>query len=478
MVFTSLNFLLFFPVVIIIFYILPKKYRWKYLLVVSLFFYINIKPVFAILLVGVSLITYIFVLLIDKEESDKKREYLLFTGIFLIILPLFFFKYFNYINESIFSILEKMNIRWFLPKISLLLPIGISFYTFMAIGYVIDVYNDEIKVEKNFGLVTLFLSFFPLVLSGPIERAPSMLPQFKNTLDFNYQKAVNGFQLMLWGYFMKLVIADRLAIYLNYVFTTVDQQSGNTLLIATLLYPIQVYGDLGGYSLLAIGTANILGINVRPNFNRPFFSTSMSEFWRRWHMSLINWITNYLYTPISFSLRKYKLWGIVSALMITFLIAGIWHGAAITFIVWGTIQGIVVSFEALTKKQKNTLEKKYNLNNKIWYVLISIVFTYLLFAFSLLFGGAVGTISESFIVINKIFTDFNQTYIDKTTLNYAFIGISILLFSEFLEEFYPGKFLFFKNKNVFVRRISYYIILFLILVIGVFETNDFIYFQF
>ena len=195
-------------------------------------------------------------------------------------------------------------------------------------------------------------------------------------------------------------------------------------------------------------------------------------------MSLINWITDYLYTPISFSLRKYKLWGIVSALMITFLIAGIWHGAAITFIVWGTIQGIVVSFEALTKKQKNTLEKKYNLNNKIWYVLISIVFTYLLFAFSLLFGGAVGTISESFIVINKIFTDFNQTYIDKTTLNYAFIGISILLFSEFLEEFYPGKFLFFKNKNVFVRRISYYIILFLILVIGVFETNDFIYFQF
>jgi len=177
----------------------------------------------------------------------------------------------------------------------------------MAIGYTIDVYNEEIEAEKNLGIVGLFLSFFPLILSGPIERAGSMFPQFKNKLAFNYQKAVNGFQLMLWGYFMKLVVADRLAIYLDPIFTDIDHQSGSTIFLATLLYPIQVYGDLGGYTLIAIGTANILGIDVRPNFNRPFFASSMSQFWRRWHMSLISWITDYIYTPISFSLRKFKI---------------------------------------------------------------------------------------------------------------------------------------------------------------------------
>ena len=221
-------------------------------------------------------------------------------------------------------------------------------------------------------------------------------------------------------------------------------------MLATLLYPIQVYGDLGGYTLLAIGAANILGINIRPNFNRPFFAISMSEFWRRWHMSLINWITDYLYTPISFTLRKYKIWGIVMALMITFLIAGAWHGAAISFIVWGALQGIVVSFEALTKNQKSIFEKKYNLNNRFWYILLSIIFTYLLFAFSLLFGGAVNTITKSFMVINKIFTDSTPIFLNKPVLIYAFIGIIMLFISEFRDEFFPEKFQLFKNKNVVI----------------------------
>ena len=328
MIFTSLNFLVFFPTVIVLYYIIPKQFRWNFLLITSLFFYINIKPIYALLLLGISLITYIFALLIEKESSNKKRERLLIGSIILIILPLFFFKYFNFVNDSIFLILENLGLSWNLPEISFLLPIGISFYTFMAIGYVIDVYNEETRAEKNFGLITLFLSFFPLVLSGPIERAPSMLPQFKHKLEFNYQKIVNGLQLMLWGYFMKLVVADRIAIYVGQIFDHVDQHSGSTLFLATLLYPIQVYGDLGGYSLLAIGAANVMGINVRPNFNRPFFSTSMSDFWRRWHMSLITWLTDYLYTPLSFGLRKYKIWGIVIALMLTFIISGIWHGAA------------------------------------------------------------------------------------------------------------------------------------------------------
>ena len=283
---------------------------------------------------------------------------------------------------------------------------------------------------------------------------------------------------MLWGYFMKLVVADRLSIYLIPIFDNIDQYSGSTLFLATLLYPIQVYGDLGGYSLIAIGAANILGINVRPNFNRPFFATSMSDFWRKWHMSLITWITDYLYTPISFSLRKYKLWGIVLTLLITFLMAGIWHGATLSFLVWGLFQGIILSIEVLIKKQKSEYEKKYNLKKKSWYLLLSIVFTSFLFSFSFLFGGPVDTISESFLVIKMIFTDSNPIYWDKVTLGYAFIGIVMLFVSEFRDEYYPRKFLFFKNKNVFIRWISYFAILFIILLIGVFEGTKFIYFKF
>ena len=478
MIFTSLNFLVFFPTVIVLYYIIPKQFRWNFLLITSLFFYINIKPIYALLLLGISLITYIFALLIEKESSDKKRERLLIGSIILIILPLFFFKYFNFVNDSIFLILENLGLSWNLPEISFLLPIGISFYTFMAIGYVIDVYNEDTRAEKNFGLITLFLSFFPLVLSGPIERAPSMLPQFKHKLDFNYQKTVNGLQLMLWGYFMKLVVADRIAIYVGQIFDHVDQHSGSTLFLATLLYPIQVYGDLGGYSLLAIGAANVMGINVRPNFNRPFFSTSMSDFWRRWHMSLITWLTDYLYTPLSFALRKYKIWGIVIALMLTFIISGIWHGAALTFVVWGTLQGIVLSIEALTKKQKNTFEKKFKFVNKAGYILFSVVITYLLFAFSLLFGGAVDTISEAFLAIEKIFTYSGPIFLNQTVLAYAFVGVSMLFLSELRDEYFPTKFLLFKNKNMYIRWFAYYSVLFIILFIGVFSRNQFIYFQF
>ncbi|MBN1185297.1 MAG: MBOAT family protein [Bacteroidales bacterium] len=478
MVFTSLNFLLFFPSVAVIYYITPSKYRWIILLVASYFFYINIKPIFILLVAGVTASTYLFTCLIDITSNEAKKRNYMIINIILILLPLFFFKYFGAINNGMLEFMESVNLRWPLPEISLILPIGISFYTFMAIGYTIDVYNEKIRAEKNIGIVALFISFFPLILSGPIERAPSMLPQFKNKPEFNYQKAVNGFQLMLWGYFMKLVVADRLAIYLDPIFNDIGQHSGSTILLATLLYPIQVYGDLGGYTLIAIGTTKILGIDVRPNFNRPFFATSMSQFWRRWHMSLITWITDYLYTPISFGLRKFKVWGIVLALMITFLVAGIWHAATIGFIIWGTLHGIVLSTEALTKKQRSAFVKRYALDSKILYILFSMVFTYLLFAFSLLFGGATYSFSDSLLALNKIFTNADAIFLNKSVLIYASIGIALIFITEFRDEYFPGGFSLFKNKNVYIRWLSYYTVLILILLIGVFGREQFIYFQF
>ncbi len=478
MIFTALNFLIFFPVVIILYYIIPKRFRWGFLLVVSLGFYINIQPVYALLLVGVSIITYIVALLIEREKSERKKELFLTAGLVLILLPLFFFKYYNFVNETVFSLLSLLGIGWSLPEITWLLPIGISFYTFMAIGYVVDVYNEEVKAEKNLGLITLFLSFFPLVLSGPIERAPSILPQFRNKPDFNYQMAVTGFQLMLWGYFMKLVIADGLAIYISPILTQIDQHSGSTILLATLLYPMQIYNDLGGYSLIAIGAASVMGIRVRPNFKRPFFATSISELWRRWHMSLISWILDYVYTPLSFALRRYKMKGVLFTIVLTLFIMGMWHGASLAFLMWAFYQGIFISMEAVTKNRKFKLEQRYKLANKMWYVLLSMILTYTIFAFSFLTGGIRHTFSEGIMAIKKMFISFDPIFLNKPVLLYAFIGIIMLLLSEFRDEFFPNKFLLFKNKNVLIRWLSYFSVLLILFIFGVFKGGNFIYFNF
>ncbi len=405
MSFTSFNFLVFFPIVIIIYFLLPQKYRWLFLLVASYFFYINIKPIYALLLVGVTITTYFFAILIDKAKSEKNKQRLLIVDITLTLLPLFFFKYFTAVDKGVIDLLNYTGLHIPLPNISLILPVGISFYTFMALGYVIDVYNEDIEVEKNIGIVALFLAFFPTVMSGPIERASNMFYQFKGKLEFKYEMVVKGFQMMLWGYFMKLTIADRLSIYIDAVFKNVDQHVGSSLLLASLMQPIRVYADLGGYSVIAIGCAKVMGIDVMPNFNRPFFATTMSELWRRWHMSLIKWLTDYVYTPISFGLRRYRQLGIIIALNLTFLISGLWHGAALNFLVWGLIQGLALSWETLTRKKKDSFETRFKLKNKGWYIFLSCFSTYLLFAFSLCFTGEAPTVPAVFHFLNKIFTN-------------------------------------------------------------------------
>jgi D-alanyl-lipoteichoic acid acyltransferase DltB (MBOAT superfamily) len=428
----------------------------------------------------VTLTTYLFTRLIDSADSERRKTSLLIIDIVLTLLPLFFFKYFNFVNNAIFHLLETAHVRWSLPNISLLLPVGISYYTFMALGYSIDVYNEEIAAEKNFGIVALFLSFFPLVLSGPIERAPNMLPQFKRKLFFSYQKVVKGLQWILWGYFMKLVVADRVGLYVHTVFNNIDLHNGKSVFVATLLYPIEVYADLGGYSLIAIGCASVMGIEVMQNFNRPFFATSMSEFWRRWHISLISWLTDYIYTPLSFHFRKFKIWGIVIALMVTFILSGLWHGANLTFIVWGTMQGIFLSIEALTNKKRKAFIRKYNLKQRGWYLFICSVFTYFLFAFSEIFGGASESVTTGFLTIKKIFTEFKGEiwYESVSMILLSSISIFILFFVEFKSEYYKGEFSFFDNKSFVIRFLSYAFMIILILLIGVLDGGQFIYFQF
>ena len=477
MVFTSLGFLFFLPLVAILYYLTPFKQRWITLLLASFFYYINIKPVYALLLAFVIVTTYLFARLISGTTNDSRKILFLITSIALILLPLFLFKYFTPINSILLNFLVSHNVHWPFPEFNLLLPIGISFYTFMAIGYTIDVYNEEVEVEKNPGIVALFISFFPLILSGPIERAKNMIPQFKNPKPINYDNISAGLKMMLWGYFMKLVVADRLGIYVDTVYKDIAQHNGTTLLLTSVLYPFQVYADLGGYSLIAIGTAKTLGLGVMQNFKRPFFATSMAEFWRRWHISLISWLTDYVYTPLSFLFRKYRVWGIVAALMLTFLISGIWHGAAMTFMIWGLLQGTFLSIEALTSKQKTAFERRFDLTQKPWYVASVIVFTFLLFAASLVFSRA-ADLTEAGTVFQKIFTSAGIPYLDLTTLVYSFLGLFILIFKDFRDEVYPDKLKLMDNKRIWIRNFTFLFIVFIIIIFGVFSSSQFIYFQF
>ena len=399
-------------------------------------------------------------------------------SIILVLLPLFFFKYFGAINHELTVVLQNLHVSWPLPEIRLLLPIGISFYTFMAIGYTIDVYNEEIPAEKNIGILALFISFFPLVLSGPIERAKNMLPQFNLQRQVNYDGIIKGLKMMLWGYFMKLVVADRIGLYVNVVFNDVGAYNGSTLLLSTILYPFQVYADLGGYSLIAIGTAKVLGFDVMQNFRRPFFAVSMAEFWRRWHISLITWITDYVYTPLSFTFRKLGLTGVILALLIAFLISGIWHGAALTFVAWGLLQGIFLSVEALAGKQRKAFETKHNLPGRWWYIFICCATTYILFSISQVFARAT-SLANAFFVFKKLFTADGAMYLDITNLLYAGIGLGILMFSDFRDEFFPGKFLAFENPNRNVRYAAYIVVLYFIIFLGVLDSDtQFIYFKF
>jgi D-alanyl-lipoteichoic acid acyltransferase DltB (MBOAT superfamily) len=417
-------------------------------------------------------------MLIDREKEDRKKKIWMRVNIILILLPLFFFKYFGEINNQLIDFLRNYGFNWAFPEMTLLLPIGISFYTFMAIGYTVDVYNEEVEFERNVGKLALFISFFPLILSGPIERAKNMLPQFTYIGKINYSNLTSGLKMMLWGYFLKLVVADRIGIYVDAVYNNLIHHNGTTLLFTSFLYPFQVYADLGGYSLIAIGVSKALGFNVIQNFNRPFFAKSMSDFWRRWHISLISWLTDYIYTPLSFSLRKYKIWGIVMALMLTFFISGIWHGASMTFVAWGILQGIFLSLEALINKRKMLFETKFKLVESRSYLAINIVITFILFAISQVYARS-ESIIDAHNIFTKIFTNQGSLFIGTpATLIYVGFGLILMIMNDYLFEYKIDKFILFKSNNIILRYLSISFTVILIILFGVLDGGQFIYFQF
>lgn len=384
----------------------------------------------------------------------------------LALLPLMVFKYYNFINNSITDGLAAIGLQFSLPGLNWAVPVGISFFTFQAVGYMLDVYHGRIKAERNITNYVLFVSFFPQVASGPISKADELLPQIKTAKVFNYNQAVSGLKYLLWGMFLKVVLADRTGIYVDTVFATYDKFSGAGCALASVLYSIQIYADFAGYSLMAVGVAKVLGFDLINNFKRPYFATSVSEFWKRWHISLTRWLTQQVYIPMGGSrcskLRNY--WNI----LVTFLVSGIWHGANWTFIVWGVIHGV---FQIIEKALGwNKTESKGIVKA------LRIVFTFAIVTVAwVIFRSP--SIGDAFGLIGRYVTTNGQFIADIQTLLHIAIAIIPLLLFEVGKEFFPQ--LYGKIKSYTVVRWAVYLAVFaMVVLIGVHDGSSFIYVSF
>lgn len=474
MLFNSFSFLLFFPLVCFVYFLLPTT-RWKnyFLLGASYYFYMNWEPVYALLLLSSTLITYAASLAIERFQHNKKL--ILFFGIILNLLILFFFKYYNFAAENITALLRYLNLEIQVPNLSILLPVGISFYIFQALGYMIDVYRREVECEKNFFTYALFVSFFPQLVAGPIERSTNLLRQFYQEHKFKVDTAISGITLMLWGYFLKLVIADRCALYVDSIFNNLPQHNGSSVFLATVLFCFQLYGDFAGYSYIAIGASNVMGFKLMDNFRRPyFFSTSVQDFWKRNHISLTSWFMDYIYYPLVGSSTRLLWWCL--AIFITFFISGFWHGAAWTYVVSFSIFGIYLVICTLKDKRQRKFEKKYGLRKKEWWLWLNRGATFLLVAYALLYFRA-NNLNDALSASTKIFTNIKSPlFISTATLVYSFIGIFILFVVEYVIEYNRIKIT--KTNILKIYTLCSAALLILILNLGVFNGGQFIYFQF
>lgn len=474
MLFNSFDFLLFFPIVCIVYYAIPSlKWRNMFLLVASYYFYMNWEPVYALLLLTSTLVTYFAALGIDKIKTYKKT--FLISSLIINLAILFFFKYYNWAAENVTQIMSWMGITIRIPEFKVLLPVGISFYIFQALGYSIDVYRGDVKVEKNFFRYALFVSFFPQLVAGPVERSTNLLQQFYEKKKFMAENAISGMHLMLWGYFLKLVVADRLALYVNAVYNNIEHHTGSTISLASALFCFQLYGDFAGYSYIAIGCSKVMGFKLMDNFRRPyFFSTSIQEYWKRNHISLTSWFMDYIYYPLVGS--STKLWWWCCAIFLTFFISGFWHGAAWTYVICFSIHGIYLVVCSLKEKRQRKFEKKYKLKKKEWWIWLNRFATYVLVAFSLIFFRANST-DDAFYGVSQIFTNQgNVNLLDKFHLFYGIIAVLMLFVGEYIVEYKKVEIT--DNNMIRIYSLSSIILLTIILSMGIFDGGQFIYFQF
>ena len=477
MLFNSISYGIFLPIVFIIYWLLPHKYRWVLLFIASYYFYMSWNAKYVFLILFTTLASYLAALLIEKYNSKKK----IILAITLIICLgiLFVFKYFNFFFETLTSIFSLFSIKLNPITLNLVLPVGISFYTFQTLSYVIDVYRGNIEAEKHFGYYATFVSFFPQLVAGPIERPENLLPQLKEEKSFDYNNAVAGLKLMMVGFFKKIVIADNLAYYVDMGYNDLSYYTGFALILVSIFFTIEIYCDFSGYSDIAKGSAKLLNINLMDNFKTPYFSTTIKEFWSKWHISLSSWFKDYVYIPLGGNrcskIRHYF------NLLVTFLVSGLWHGANITFVIWGGLHGLLQIFEDIFKIKRN--DNKYSF---AWFIKVIIIF--MIMSITWVFFRA-QNLDDAIYVLTNMFKGINHPisyfvsglYSFSVTPQYLLIMISIYLIPLFAYDLINVKydcFAIINRQSKVIRYLIYFAILLMILFLHYVGEVSFIYFQF
>lgn len=486
MLFNSFEFLVFFPVVTLLYFLLPHRFRWFHLLVASCIFYMAFIPVYILILFGTIIIDYIAGILIESAEGTRRKLYLMLSLVANIGV-LAVFKYCNFFIDNINTVFHALHSPYALSYLGIILPLGLSFHTFQAMSYTIEVYRGHEKAEKHFGIYALYVMFYPQLVAGPIERPQNILYQFREKHQFSYDLATSGLRLMAWGLFKKVVIADRLAILVNQVYDNPHQFQGMPLVLATLFFAIQIYCDFSGYSDMALGAARVMGFRLMTNFRQPYFSRTIAEFWKRWHISLSSWFRDYLY--ISVGGNRVPLPRRYFNLFLVFLVSGFWHGASWTFIVWGALHGAYQIVGILTRDARNRLTSFLpdSLNH-----ILDVLVTCALVTFAWVFFRA-HTFSDAWYILTHMLApshsvqngvvlhDWLAVYLIYSRLDWVFIslGVGILFMVEFA-QCQLGLTIndFLVRQPSTVRWTSYVALVMLIVFCGAFEKVQFIYFQF
>lgn len=490
MLFNSLHFLVFFPVVVGLYYGLPPRWRGALLLVASYYFYMSWRAEYALLLLATTVLDYYSGYRMSQLPTKQARRPYLYLSLASNLGTLFVFKYFNFFRDAAEQLAGALHLpHTAVPAFGLLLPVGVSFYTFQSVGYIIDVYQGRLEGERNFGRFALFVAFFPQLVAGPIERGGHMLPQFRRVHHFDYARIVSGLRLMAWGLFKKVVVADRLALLVNPVFNHPRQHpEGPLLVLATLAFTFQIYGDFSGYTDLARGTARVLGFDFNLNFRQPYQSASVPEFWRRWHISLSSWFRDYVYIPLGGSrVAPARAYG---NLLAVFLISGLWHGANWTFLVWGGLHGVYLVLSTWARPARDKLAQFTGLAARPALRRgVGVVVTFALVAYAWIFFRA-NTLGDALFISRHLFSgwgnlhgrqlgtlllDFSQHY--RPELAMAALAVGLMLVVEYwgsrrsLQAWVAA-------QAVGVRWSGYVGLTLLILYLGIFNSTSFIYFQF
>ncbi|GAA4493456.1 MBOAT family protein [Hymenobacter ginsengisoli] len=488
MLFNSLHFLVFFPVVIGLYFALPGRWRAPLLLVSSYYFYLSWKPAYGLLLAATTLLDYFSGVRMSRLASPAQRRPWLYLSLASNLGTLFIFKYFNFFTHTAVELAAALHVPFAAPTLALALPVGVSFYTFQSVAYIVDVYQGKLAAEQHLGRFALFVAFWPQLVAGPIERGGQMLPQLQQPHGFDYGRVASGLRLMAWGMFKKVVIADRLALLANPAFDHPQGFEGPALLVAVAAFTGQIYADFSGYTDLARGAARVLGYNLVLNFRQPYLATSVGDFWRRWHMSLSSWFRDYVYIPLGGS-RAGKVRTQLNV-FIVFLLSGLWHGASWTFILWGALHGTYLIAESLTAPSRAALAQRLRLPARPGLQrLLSTGTTLALVAYAWIFFRA-NSLPDALYVAGHLFQGWGRLPTAQLTaalaglgrhfgaeLLVAAIAVALLALSDYrAERGSVARWL--AGWPVAGRWAGYAGLLLAILYFGVFGSSQFIYFQF